>query len=127
MRKELTPREKHNKIIGMIGEEIAAHYLELKGMQIVGRNVETVGGEIDILAEDGEDLVFCEVKTRENLVFGPPECAITARKQLKMRRSAKAYLASQDIDDQPCRFDVVAILLTRGQPEITHFKDAINF
>ena len=127
MCKELTPGEKHNKIIGMIGEEIAAHYLELRGMRIVGRNVETAGGEIDILAQDGEDLVFCEVKTRENLEFGPPECAITTHKQQRMRRSAKAYLASQDIDDQPCRFDVVAILLTRGQPEITHFKDAINF
>ncbi len=116
----------HNTLIGIIGEEIAAHYLELRGMQIIARNLETSGGEIDILLDDGGELVFCEVKTRENLYFGPPECAITARKQGRMRRSAKAYLAERDIDEQVCRFDVVAVLLTKGQPEITHFKDAIN-
>ena len=82
---------------------------------------------MDIVLDDGGELVFCEVKTRENLYFGPPECAITVPKQRRMRRSARAYLAERDIDDQVCRFDVVAVLLTKGQPEITHFKDAINY
>jgi len=127
MERSTTSRHNHNKQIGLLGEKIAAHFLELKGMKIIERNYETTVGEIDILARDGEDLVFCEVKTRENLDFGPPECAITSHKQSQMRRSASAYLAAQHIDDQPCRFDVVAILLTDGQPEITHFKDAINF
>lgn len=116
----------HNRLIGIIGEEIAAHELELRGLRIIARNEETSAGEIDIVFEDQGELVFCEVKTRENLYFGPPECAITKHKQRQMRRSAVAYLASHGIEDRVCRFDVFAILLTKGQPEITYFKDAIN-
>ncbi len=119
--------QKHNRLIGILGEEIAAHYLELHGMRILARNQETSAGEIDIVLDDNGELVFCEVKTRENLCFGPPECAITARKQRMMRRSAQAYLGQRGLDDQVCRFDVVSVLLTKGQPQITHFKDAINF
>ncbi len=54
----------HNTLIGIIGEEIAAHYLELRGMRIIARNLDTSGGEIDIVLDDGGELVFCEVKTQ---------------------------------------------------------------
>jgi putative endonuclease len=115
----------HNKEIGAFGEELAAHYLELHGFDIVERNCRTLVGEIDILAREGEELVFCEVKTRENLDFGPPECAVTAHKLRQMRRVARCYLAERRIEEQVCRFDVVAVLLTKGQPEITHFKNVL--
>jgi len=115
----------HNQLIGLHGEEIAAHFLELHGFEIIGRNCETLVGEIDILAMDGDDLVFCEVKTRENLEFGPPECAITAHKLQQMRRVARCYLAEQGIEEQVCRFDVVAVLLINHRPEVSHFKNVL--
>ena len=116
-----------NRDTGIGGESLAAGYLMSKGLRILARNYRVVQGELDIVAMDGQVLVFCEVKTRRGIGFGPPECAVTPWKQRQMRRAAEAYLYCHGLRDQECRFDVVAVLLHDGTHDITHFKNAFYF
>jgi len=109
---------------GRTGEEIARRYLEGLGFVILETNYRFRRGEIDIIARDGDDLVFCEVKARWNDEYGPPEYAVTPQKQKQIRKVAEGYLYERNIRDQVCRFDVVAIQVTDGTPEIRHLKDA---
>jgi putative endonuclease len=111
---------------GEYGESLAQAYLKEQGFRILATNYRFHHGELDIVAEEGEILVFCEVKTRSNAEFGPPECAISEQKQRQLRRLALAYLTVQHINDRPCRFDVVAIRIDRGTPEINHIRDAFR-
>lgn len=114
----------NSRTAGTKGEQIAEQYLRDQGLQIVEMNYRYGRGEIDIVARDGDVLVFCEVKTRYNDKFGPPECAITPRKQQQMRKVAEAYLYDNDIHEQDCRFDVVAIRMHGNRPEINYIPDA---
>jgi putative endonuclease len=109
---------------GIHGEELARNYLEGKGFRVVECNYRRGHGEIDIILKDGETLVFCEVKTRLNDQFGPPEAAITARKQRQLRKTAEGYLFEHGIGEQVCRFDVVAIRFEEGKPVINHLQNA---
>jgi putative endonuclease len=109
---------------GRMGEDLARRYLESVGFEIVKANYHFGHGEIDIIARDGEYLVFCEVKARGNDEFGPPEYALTPRKQQQIRRIASGYLYEYDIRDQACRFDVIAIRFQKGEPEINHLRNA---
>ncbi len=110
---------------GTRGEEIASRFLAARGYRIVERNFRhRRTGEIDIVARDGEDLVFCEVKMRTNAAFGPPEYAVTSSKQQTIRRVASAYLAIHGITGQACRFDVVTIIDGGGSPAITLLRNA---
>lgn len=110
---------------GTRGEEIAARVLAERGYRIVERNFRyRRSGEIDIIARDGEDLVFCEVKMRTNAAFGPPEYAVTHSKQETIRRVASAFLAIHGIAGQACRFDVVTIVDGAGAPAVTILKNA---
>src|SRR5215510_8705606 len=76
---------------GTHGEQIAMSFLRKQGLEILEMNYQYGHGEIDIIAREGEILVFCEVKTRYSDEFGPPECAITDRKQAQVRKTAEAY------------------------------------
>lgn len=112
---------------GKTGEDIASEYLLSKGLQILGRNIRTPFGEIDILCEEGECLVFLEVKTRRTKQFGFPEDAVTHSKQEHMFNSALAYLQEHDTLDRTWRIDVIAInLAVESLPEIQWFKNAIT-
>jgi putative endonuclease len=106
------------------GEHLAQEFLRTKGMDIVTTNYQYEHGEIDIIARDGEVLVFCEVKLRKSDTYGPPEYAITPRKQAQIKKIAEAYLYEFSIRDQICRFDVVAISMIDDKPEIRHYKNA---
>ena len=111
--------------LGKMGEQIARGFLVEQGFTILETNYRYgKNGEIDIVARDGEYLVFCEVKTRSNDQFGPPENAITPRKQQQVRRVAKAYLFEHEIRNQACRFDVVAIRLQKGAAQIELYRNA---
>ena len=110
---------------GKAGEELAVHFLERNGLRILERNYRFDHGEIDIIAEEGEELVFVEVKTRLSATFGPPEEAVTEEKQKKVLATADGYLFERSIDDRPCRFDVIAIKFKKnGSSEIRHLRDA---
>jgi putative endonuclease len=110
---------------GARGEEIAARFLLERGFRIVERNFRFRRiGEIDIVAREGEYLVFCEVKMRTNDEYGLPEFAVTPSKQETIRRVASAYLAMKGISDTPCRFDVVTIRFEGALPVITLLRIA---
>ncbi|MFH0990518.1 MAG: YraN family protein [bacterium] len=96
---------------GSRGEEIAARYLQTRGYVILERNYRFERGEIDIVAKDGETLVFVEVKTRSSDAYGEPEDAVDDRKQGQLRTVAEGYLFDHEIENQSCRFDVVAITM----------------
>ncbi|MFC1734982.1 YraN family protein [Candidatus Hydrogenedentota bacterium] len=97
------------KSIGAKGERIAARRLKVLGYKIVEKNHRTRLGELDIIAEEGGDLVFVEVRTRTGNSFGTPEDSVTKRKQRKLTSLAYAYLERHDRNDVSCRFDVVAV------------------
>ncbi len=118
--------QKQNKrSTGNKGEDIACEFLSKLGYQIIERNYQYGHGEIDIIAKDGEILVFVEVKYRKSLEYGSPETAITKSKQKQIRKVAEAYLYQNEIKDTSCRIDVVAIIQFPGQkPEINHYINA---
>src|SRR5688572_15063125 len=92
------------------GEEEAARFIANLGYKILNRNFRYGRlGEIDIVAEDQGTLVFIEVKARTNHTYGPPEASVDVRKQNQLKRIAEFYYSVNNILEQPCRFDVVAI------------------
>jgi putative endonuclease len=110
---------------GKEGEEIAKQHLLDLGFQIVETNYRYgKGGEIDIIAKDGDVLVFCEVKMRKNDQYGDPEFALTPKKQAQVRKIAQAYLYEKEINNQECRFDVVAIKKYGSKPDINYIPNA---
>ena len=110
---------------GNKGEDYACDLLVEKNFEIIKRNYRYGHGEIDIVAKDGDVLVFVEVKTRKNLEFGPPILGVTKAKQRQVRKIAEAYLIEHNISDTDCRFDVVGVLLQGNeQPIIDHIENA---
>lgn len=97
------------KEIGDFGENTACELLKSKNMQILKRNFHCRSGEIDIIAKDGDCLVFCEVKTRKSSDFGTPSEFVDFRKQEKLLKTALYYTMRDDIE---MRFDVVEVFYT---------------
>ncbi len=111
--------------LGRKAEEYAACYLLNKGYQILQRNFECRLGEIDIVAQEGEQIVFIEVRCRRSAKFGHPLETITLQKQRRLRNIAQFYLMVKN-KDVPARFDVVSVLLpAQGQHKVLeHIVDA---
>ncbi len=95
--------------LGRWGEHVAARYLEDLGYQIIERNWRCRRGEIDLITQAGEVLVFVEVKTRRGRAFGMPEEAITAQKRRKLLELGQFYLLEHDLDEVEWRVDLMAI------------------
>lgn len=109
-----------NKVEGNIGEVLSVNFLKKQGYKILSINFKTKFGEIDIIAQDKDTIVFVEVKRRETLKFGRPIEAIDYRKELKIKRVAEYYLNKTKNYEVNVRFDVIEIL---GK-EISHIKNA---
>ena len=99
------------KELGAKGEEIAVRYLKSRGYRILERNYRIKLGEIDIIAEQGADLVFIEVKTRSDTLFGSPFDSVTAAKQRQLSKVALEYIGKRGCHNRPARFDVVGVQL----------------
>ena len=112
----------NNRKSGIEGENLAVEYLKKQGNVILERNFNTKVGEIDIIAQDKDTIVFIEVKARENTKFGQPIESITPQKIRHIIRTAQWYLTAKHKYDSLCRFDVVEIL----QGKVTHTKDAFT-
>ncbi len=95
--------------LGRRGEEFAAAYLTGRGYRVLAVNYRKKFGELDIVAEEGGEIVFVEVKTRSSARFGHPLESVTAAKKQRMVRAAHAWLADNRCQDRPCRFDAVAV------------------
>ena len=114
-----------NQALGRSGEDIACRYLRGKKYEIVARAFRMLRGEIDIIARDGETLVFVEVKARTDESHGRPEESVTPGKQRQIRRIAQGYLLEHPAPGVDCRFDVIAILFRdAGDYRLEHFIDA---
>jgi putative endonuclease len=113
--------------LGKHGEDLAVRELERRGYEILARRFRTRCGEIDIIARDGDVLVFVEVKARAGAECGTAAEAVTPHKQRQVVRMATAYLAAHETGDRPCRFDVVAIDWdNRETAEIRVFPSAFD-
>lgn len=115
------------QLVGRAGEELAEQYLRENGYTILYRNVRNKGGEVDIVTEYGETIVFVEVKARRSLRFGEGAESVHDGKQLKIRKAAQWVIAKNGWRHRPCRFDVISILfLDQGcsQAEIRHIPGA---
>jgi putative endonuclease len=99
---------------GKLGEKIAAEFLLNKGYEILDKNYRCSEGEIDIITKYHDTLVFVEVKTRNNRLFGTPEESITQTKKEKLKASAESYLQSHENLPKNWRIDVVAIEMGSG-------------
>lgn len=111
--------------LGKSGEEVAIAYLKKKKYKIVKRGFRLFRGEIDVIAYDRTILVFIEVKTRRNPVFGSPEESVTSAKQKQIKKTAQGYLTFNDLQDIECRFDVLSLTFDESQGySVSHFKDA---
>ena len=109
------------RALGVYGEQLAARYLTERGMAVIDRNWRCSHGELDLVARDGDCLVFCEVKTRRSVRFGDPLEAVTWSKALRLRRLAVAWLQVHDARGARIRIDVIAILRPpHGRAQIRH-------
>jgi putative endonuclease len=111
-----------NKERGKKGEEIALRYLQNLGYQILARNFRSQRKEIDIIALEGKELVFVEVKAGKSKEFGEPELRVDERKKKNLIAVAQAFLAETKIDYDGCRFDVLGVDLSTEK--VTHYKGA---
>lgn len=101
----------NNRKIGSLYEKIAVEYLEKRGLKLICRNYRCKFGEIDIIMQDKDYLVFCEVKYRKYSGFGFPLEAVNIKKENKIRNVAKAYIVTNEIpNDAKIRFDCIGIL-----------------
>lgn len=116
----------HRQDLARRGENLAVDHLQRAGCTIVERNHRTRHCEIDVIAREGEYLVFVEVKTRASAAFGPAAFAVTAAKQRHIARAARGYLADRGLFGTPCRFDVVTVEFERGHPVVTHIPNAFQ-
>lgn len=111
--------------LGALGERIAVRYLSDHGLTVLDRNWRSRSGELDIVARDGDTLVFCEVKARRGTGYGHPAAAVTAVKQQRVRLLARQWLAEHDVHAPDVRFDVVAVLVDADRPaRVTHLPAA---
>lgn len=113
------------RYLGNKGEDYAVKILKKQKYKILERNFTIRGGEIDIVAKDGETLVFVEVKMRKNKDHGAPEEFVDARKRQKLIYTAKCYISSRGISDTDCRFDVVSII-AKESPEGKLIPEDVN-
>ena len=109
--------------VGTEKEKLAGAYLEKNGYEIIEYNFRCRQGEIDIIAKDGEYIVFCEVKYRSGTKSGTPFDAVDYKKQMKISRCALFYITKQKLADIPCRFDVVSVT----DSEIKVLKNAFDY
>lgn len=115
------------RLLGDKGERLAARYLRKQGLRIIARNYKNQFGEIDLIAVDGSQVVFVEVKTRKSNHFGEPVEAVGYTKQKKLTKLALVYLKRQKLLDRSARFDVVGIIWPEGgEPEIRHYPNAFE-
>ena len=126
------------QVLGRLGEDLAADFLEKNGYRIIGRNLHFSKNELDIVAEDGDFVAFVEVKTRSCLYpesnrYGTPGRAVDSKKRGNTVQAVKDYLMKNYVTKQP-RIDVIEVYLLESQSEfktptvlkINHIRNAFD-
>lgn len=111
-------------ILGDRAENLALKYLKRQGLTLRERNFNSRYGEIDLIMQHGEYLVFVEVRYRKNQSFGGALESVDARKQGKLRRAAEFYLLKYKLGDSACRFDILCIAGSLSNPEFQWIENA---
>ncbi len=113
-------------LLGRWGQRRCEKFLKSKGLQKLARNFSCKAGEIDLIMVDFDGtIVFVEVKTRASEDFSPTESVITLDKRDKIYMTALHFLKAYKIEDRPCRFDVVTVVLGQAGPvQIRHYENA---
>jgi len=110
--------------IGEYGERLACEYLVGLGYVVIDRNWRCDQGELDIVAREGDCLVFCEVKTRRSTAFGPPVESVTPAKAARLRRLAVSWLREHMEHAEQVRIDVIGVLRpATGPAQVEHLRD----
>jgi putative endonuclease len=114
--------------LGRWGEKRCESYLKRKGFKTLTRNFSCKTGEIDLVMVDTDaSIVFVEVRTRTDETFSTAESSITTPKKTRLKRAARYFLTTNNIENRPFRFDIVTIVLSRsGKEEIRHYQNAIT-
>ena len=110
---------------GKLGEEIALKYILSKGGNVIEKNYRTKMGEVDLIAKLNGELVFVEVKTRTNTLYGKPVEAVNEPKQKHLISTAKYYLYSKHLENEFVRLDVIEVYLRENSYKINHIKQII--
>ena len=117
---------KANKALGAWGEEVACTFFKERGYDILHRNYRVPVGEVDLICQKGDVIVFVEVKVRRSSNFGGPEEAITPFKMERMIKAAKWYIMEHSVDDEELRFDCICISGTRDGYSLEHIESAFE-
>jgi putative endonuclease len=112
--------------LGKLGEDLACEELERRGYAILARRYRRRGGELDIVARDGQTVVFVEVKTREGCEFGAGAESVTLFKRRRIASVALDYMARHQLVECACRFDVVSIDMSEKAPRIELYQNAFD-
>lgn len=113
--------------LGDKGERLAVRHLKRQGYRILARQSRNRIGELDVVALDGECIVFVEVKTRSSQAAGHPSEAVTFAKQRQLTRVALAWLKARGLLERRARFDVIAITWSEGgEPVVEHYRNAFE-
>ena len=112
-------------LLGKEGEARARKYLQKKGYTIVTQNYRCRFGEIDLIVEKEQALIFIEVRYRHSTDYGLPQETVIKRKQARIKKAATLYLLGQNLWDKvDCHFDIISIYQAQGQEKIEHIRDA---
>ena len=115
-----SPQDVHKKVLGKKGETLVAKYIKKQGMKLIEGNYRTPFGEADLIAIDGDEIAFIEVKTRESAAFGSPAEAVVKTKQERYYKIAQFY-GMQKGEEPNARFDVIEVF---EDGEIVHIENA---
>jgi putative endonuclease len=116
----------HRQAFGKRGEDLACEELQRRGYSIVDRRFRTRCGELDIVAKEGDVIVFVEVKARSGCGFGSPVESLTWQKRRRLSAMAESYLFLKRLSGVACRFDVVSILESRGSRTVELIRGAFE-
>jgi len=118
----------HRIRLGKWGEDVAGRFLEEKGYRLLDTNYRCRWGEVDIVAQEGDELVFVEVRTRRGAEFGTPEESVTAAKARRLIATAQDYLQQNGQEESEWRIDLIAIRLDgdRRVEDIAHLRHAVQ-
>ena len=113
------------RAVGAYGERVAARHLQDQGLVLLSRNWRCADGELDLVLRDGDEIVFCEVKTRRGNRFGAPAEAVDQRKVRRLRHLAVRWMSETGTRPYAVRFDVVEVLpQLRGASRVEHIRSA---
>lgn len=115
---------KNRKQVGSFGEERAVNFLTRIGFSILRKNYRTPSGEIDIIAQDGDTIVFVEVKTRRSLTFGRPEESVDECKRQQIKKVAQQFISQYQLFHFNCRFDIITIYDEGKSVDLKYMRSA---